>query len=49
LSSSASLETVIAFAMLSCAGYDIDRSQMALMCKAAENDFVGVACGIMDQ
>jgi galactokinase len=49
LSSSASLETVMAFAMLSCAGYDIDRSQMALMCKRAENEFVGVACGIMDQ
>jgi len=49
LSSSASLETVMAFAMLSCAGYDIDRSRMALMCKTAENEFVGVACGIMDQ
>jgi galactokinase len=49
LSSSASLETVVAFAMLTCAGYDIDRSQMALMCKTAENEFVGVACGIMDQ
>ena len=49
LSSSASLETVLAFAMLSCAGYDIDRQQMALMCKRAENEFVGVACGIMDQ
>jgi len=49
LSSSASLETVMAFAMLSCAAYDIDRRQMALMCKTAENEFVGVACGIMDQ
>ena len=49
LSSSASLETVMAFAMLSCAGYDIDRRDMALMCKTAENEFVGVACGIMDQ
>jgi galactokinase len=49
LSSSASLETVIAFAMLSCAGHEIDRSHMAQMCKAAENNFVGVACGIMDQ
>jgi len=49
LSSSASLETVMAFAMLSCAGYEIDRKQMALMCKKVENDFVGVACGIMDQ
>ena len=49
LSSSASLETVVAFAMLSCAGYDIDRRRLALMCKKAENEFVGVACGIMDQ
>ena len=49
LSSSASLETVMAFAMLSCSGYNIDRSQMALMCKTVENEFVGVACGIMDQ
>ncbi len=49
LSSSASLEAVMAFAMLSCAGYEIDRRQLALMCKTAENQFVGVACGIMDQ
>jgi galactokinase len=49
LSSSASLETVMAFAMLSCAGYEVDRSQMALLCKTVENKFVGVACGIMDQ
>lgn len=49
LSSSASLEIVIAFAMLSCVGYDIDRSKLALMCKTVENEFVGVACGIMDQ
>ncbi len=49
LSSSASLETVMAFAMLSSAGYNIDRTHMAVMCKRAENEFVGVACGIMDQ
>jgi galactokinase len=49
LSSSASLETVMAFAMLSISAYDIDRKQMALMCKRAENEYVGVACGIMDQ
>jgi galactokinase len=49
LSSSASVETVMAFAMLSCSGYEIDRSRLALMCRAAENQFVGVACGIMDQ
>ena len=49
LSSSASLETVLAFALLSCSGIDVNRSQMALSCKTAENKFVGVACGIMDQ
>ncbi len=49
LSSSASLETVLAYAMLSCSGYDIDRRRLALMCKTAENQFVGVACGVMDQ
>jgi galactokinase len=49
LSSSASLETAIAFAMLSCAEDTIDRRQLAVMCREAENDFVGVSCGIMDQ
>jgi len=49
LSSSAALESVVGFAMLSCAGEDIDRHRLALMCQQAENDFVGVSCGIMDQ
>ena len=49
LSSSASLETVIALAMLSISGHEIDPKRIALMCRAAENEFVGVACGIMDQ
>jgi galactokinase len=49
LSSSASLETVIAFAMLRCSGSNVNRRQMALSCRTAENEFVGVACGIMDQ
>ena len=49
LSSSASLEIVTAFALnqLYDAGFsDIELVKMAL---AAENDFVGVNCGIMDQ
>ena len=49
LSSSASLEVVTAFALntLYNAGFsDIELVKMAL---AAENDFVGVNCGIMDQ
>ena len=49
LSSSASLETVTAFAILSCSAHEIDRRQLAVMCREAENDFVGVSCGIMDQ
>jgi galactokinase len=49
LSSSASLETVVGMAMLDGAGHAIDRSKLAWMCKAAENEFVGVSCGIMDQ
>jgi galactokinase len=35
--------------MLSVAGQDVDRHRLALLCQQAENDFVGVSCGIMDQ
>jgi galactokinase len=49
LSSSAALETVVAFAMLSVAGAPIDRTQVALLCQRAEREFVGVQVGIMDQ
>lgn len=49
LSSSASLETVLALALLDCADLEIDRSRLAQFCQRAEADFVGVHCGIMDQ
>ena len=49
LSSSASLETVVAFALMELSAANIDRGRLALWCKRAENEFVGVACGIMDQ
>jgi galactokinase len=49
LSSSASLETVLAFALLDCADVAIDRGELAQLCQRAETDFVGVRCGIMDQ
>ena len=49
LSSSAALETVAAFALLSLAGIPVDRTQVALLCQKAERDFVGVRVGIMDQ
>jgi len=49
LSSSASLEAVLAFALLDCADVAIDRGELAQLCQRAETDFVGVRCGIMDQ
>jgi galactokinase len=49
LSSSASLETVLAYALLDNIQLELSRSQLALWCQRAENEFVGVACGIMDQ
>lgn len=49
LSSSAALESVVGFAMLSCLDEAVDRHRLALMCQQAENDYVGVSCGIMDQ
>ena len=49
LSSSAALETVAAFALLSLAGEPVNRTQVALLCQKAESDFVGVRVGIMDQ
>ena len=49
LSSSAALEVVSALALLHTAGATIDRTEIALLCQAAENDFVGARCGVMDQ
>ncbi len=49
LSSSAALElaTLIAFKQLD--NLDIDPLRAALLCQRAENEFVGVRCGVMDQ
>ena len=49
LSSSAALETVVAFALLSLTGAALDRTRIALLCQTAEREFVGVQVGIMDQ
>lgn len=49
LSSSASLEVAIGKAMLALAGADIDHTKLAQIAQAAECDFVGTKCGIMDQ
>jgi galactokinase len=49
LSSSASLEVAVGQVMLALAGTDIDRTRLAQIAQAAECDFVGTKCGIMDQ
>jgi galactokinase len=49
LSSSASLEMAIGYALLRTAGVKPRLKQLALTCQRAENEFVGMRCGIMDQ
>jgi galactokinase len=49
LSSSASLEVAVAMAVLASAGRREDPKQVALWAQAAENDFVGMRCGNLDQ
>jgi galactokinase len=50
LSSSASIEVAVGYALLDLGGPStIDRTQLALLCQQAENEFVGARCGIMDQ
>lgn len=49
LSSSAAIEVATGFALLDSAGFDVDRMQLALLCQRAENEFVGMRCGLMDQ
>lgn len=49
LSSSAALEVATAFAFQVMNGFEMSGPAMALLCQAAENGFVGVKCGIMDQ
>ncbi|MBM7567354.1 galactokinase [Paenibacillus sacheonensis] len=49
LSSSASIEVVTAYALLSMEGRETDTVQIALMSQKSENEFNGVQCGIMDQ
>ncbi|HXU35551.1 MAG TPA: galactokinase [Blastocatellia bacterium] len=49
LSSSAALEVAAGYAMLETSGHDVDRLELAKLCQQAENEFVGMRCGIMDQ
>jgi galactokinase len=49
LSSSAALEVAVAGAFCAVSGVDIEADAVAMICQKAENQFVGVQCGIMDQ
>ena len=49
LSSSAALEVVTAVAALELFGLNIEPMTLARLCQRAENEFVGVRCGLLDQ
>jgi galactokinase len=49
LSSSAAIEVATAYAFQVANQLDLDGVKRALLCQKAENDFVGMRCGIMDQ
>src|SRR5215470_16399950 len=49
LSSSAALECATALALTGLYGLDVPRPELATLAQRAENDFVGVPTGIMDQ
>ncbi len=49
LSSSAALECALATVFERLGGWSLTRERKALLCQKAENEFVGVKCGILDQ
>jgi galactokinase len=49
LSSSAALEVAGALALLTAAGEHLPPRELALACQRAENEYVGMRCGILDQ
>jgi len=49
LSSSAALEVATAFFLKQLFPFDLGPMQIARLCQKAENEFVGVPCGILDQ
>jgi len=49
MSSSAAIEAGLAYALNDLFGLDIDTLTLAKLAQKAENEFVGVRCGIMDQ
>jgi galactokinase len=49
LSSSAAVEVAFAITWQALGGWEADRMTLARMCQRAENEYVGVASGLMDQ
>jgi galactokinase len=49
LSSSAALEVATAFAAIDLANWSLAPMKIAQLCQNAENEFVGVKCGLLDQ
>lgn len=49
LSSSAALEVAVALVLLQNHGHRLEQNKLALICQEAENQYVGVSCGVMDQ
>jgi galactokinase len=49
LSSSAAIEVATGFALAANSDLNIDRTELAKLCRRAENEFVGARVGIMDQ
>jgi galactokinase len=49
MSSSAAVEVTFAFAWNQLSGFGLTLPEIALLCQKAENQYVGVNCGIMDQ
>jgi len=49
LASSAALEVAYALALLDAAATSLPETALALACQRAENEYVGVRCGILDQ
>jgi galactokinase len=49
LSSSAAIEVATGFALAANSDLNLDRTELAKLCRRAENEFVGARVGIMDQ
>lgn len=49
MSSSAAIELATAYALAALYGYDADKAEFARIGRKAENEFVGMPCGILDQ